>query len=183
MMYLRNSTTLWRVSLLRVLGGLCTSTVYLFANRYDEYLAELKHQEELAREALNPTGVFICEFDLTNPLWWLNATVWNIILYLLLGLLLHRLLLRRIGSVFLLWQVIGASVIAAWGVTVLLGVILDGYTNKGAFPVEQILEGFIYTRYQIQGFKFIAVMAASNVIYGTVLQVGSRLYSTDRCEE
>ena len=56
----------------------------------------------------------------------------------------------------------------------LLGVILDGYTNKGAFPVEQILEGFIYTRYQIQGFKFIAVMAASNVIYGTLLQVGSR---------
>jgi len=98
-------------------------------------------------------------------------------------LLLHRLLSRRIGSVFLLWQVIGAAVIAAWGVTVLLGVILDGYTNKGAFPVEQILEGFIYTRYQIQGFKFIAVMAASNVIYGTLLQVGSRLYSTDRCEE
>lgn len=28
-------------------------------SRYDEYLAELKHQDELAREALNPTGIFI----------------------------------------------------------------------------------------------------------------------------
>jgi len=59
MMQFRNLTTLWRVSLLSVLGGLCTSAVYLFASRYDEYLAELKHQDELAREALNPTGIFI----------------------------------------------------------------------------------------------------------------------------
>ncbi len=165
-----------------MLGGLSTSTIYLFANRYDEYLADRNRQEELAREALNPTRDFVCSFDVVNPLWWLNATVWNIILYLILGLLLHRLLSRRIGSVFLLWQIIGAAVIAAWGLTVLLAVILDGYTNKGAFPTETILEGFIYTRYQIEAFKFIAVMAASNVIYGTVLHVASRHYPLDKGE-
>lgn len=108
--------------------------------------------------------------------------MWNIILYLVRGLLLHRLLSRRIGSVFLLWQIIGAAVVVAWGLTVLLAVILDGYANKGAFPTEKILEGFIYTRYQIQGFKFIAVMAASNVIYGTVLHVASRNYPLDKGE-
>lgn len=178
----RNWIHVWRVSLVSVLGGLCTSAIYLFAYRYDEYLADLKHKEWLAREALNPTGNIVCDFDLTNPLWWLNVTVWNIILFLILGLLLHKLLSRRIGSVFLLWQIIGAAVIFAWGLTVLLAVIQDGYVNKGAFPLERILEGFIYTQYQIQGLKFIAVMMAGNVIYGTILQVASRLYSLDEGE-
>ena len=182
MMGFRNRTNVWRVSLISALGGLCTSATYLFAYRFDEYLADLEHKEELAREALNPSGLIFCDFDLTNPLWWLNATVWNIILFLILGLLLHRLLGRRVRSAFLLWQVVGVAVTLAWGLTVLLGVIQDGYLNKGAFPTEQILEGFIYTRYQIQGFKFIAVMAAGNVIYGTVLQVAGRLYSLDKDE-
>lgn len=180
MMRFRNWTNIWRVSLISALGGLCTSATYLLGYRFDEYLADQNHKAQLAREALNPSGLIVCDFDLTNPLWWLNATVWNIILFLILGLLLHRLLARRINSAFLLWQIIGASVILAWGLIVLLGVIQDGYLNKGAFPMERILEGFTYTGYRVQGFKFIAVMAAGNVIYGTVLQVASRLYSLDK---
>ena len=182
MMRFRNWTNIWSVSVISSLGGLCTSATYLWAYRFDEYLADLTHKEELAREALNPSGIIVCDIDLTNPLWWLNATVWNLILFLFLGLILHRLLSRRISSAFLQWQIIGAAVILAWGLTVLLGVIEDGYLNKGAFPLERILEGFIHTRYQIQAFKFIAVMAAGNVIYGTVLQVASRLYSFDKDE-
>lgn len=174
----RDWINLWRVSLLSILGGFCSSAIYLFAHRADEYFETLRHQEELAREAFNPSGVIACYFESIHPLWWVNASVWNIILFLLFGLLGHRLLGRRVRSVFLLWQIIGATVIVAGGLTVLVGVVEDGYLNQGALPWEKILEGFIYTRHQIEGFKFVAVMVASNVIYGTILHVASRQYES-----
>ena len=178
----RNWIDRWRVVLLSVSGGLFSSAVYLMAYRVDEYLADLRYREEMAREVLSPSGVIVCRFDLTNPLWWVNASVWNIVLFVIVGILGHRYLIRRVSSVLLLWLSIGFSVILAWGVTVLLGVVLDGYLTKGKFPLERIIEGFVYTSNQISGIKFIAVMLASSVVYGTLLQVASKHYGVDRDE-
>ena len=166
----------WRVVLLSAIGGLFSSAVYLMANRYDEYLADLRYQEELAREALNPSGNFACFFNNWSPLWWVNLSVWNVFLFVIMGVLVHRYLSKRVSSIVLLWQFIGVAVILAWGVTVLLGVVLDGYLLKGEFPLEKIIEGCVYTSNQISALKFIAPMFAANVVYATVMQVASKHY-------
>jgi hypothetical protein len=178
----RNWIDRWRVVVLSASGGLFSSAVYLMVYRVDEYLADLRYREELAREAANPSGFFVCRFDLTNPLWWVNASVWNIVLFLIAGILVHRYLRKRVSSVFFLWLWIGFSVILAWGITVLLGVVLDGYWIKGQFPLERIIGGFVYTSNQITGLKFVAVMLASSVVYGTLMQVAARLYDGKRVQ-
>ena len=170
----------WRIVLLSAGGGLFSSATYLMAYRVDEYLADLRYREELAREALNPSGFFVCRFDLTNPLWWVNASVWNTVLFVIAGILAHRFLVKRVSSVFFVWLWIGLSVILAWGITVLLGVVLDGYVMKGQFPLERIIGGFVYTSNQIVGLKFVAVMLASSVVYGTLMQVAARHYGQER---
>ena len=177
MMPHRNWTLSWRVAGLSALGGFCSSAFYLFAYRIDEYLEKLQYEKELAQEVLNPSGIIVSRFDMLNPLWWLNVSIWNIILFLICGLLAHRLLSRRIESVFLLWQIIGAAVILAWGLTVLIVLIQDGYVNQGSFPVERVLERFVFASYQLRAFKFVSVMVAGNVIYGTLLRLASRQYS------
>ena len=178
----RNWIDRWRVALLSASGGLFSSAVYLMAYRFDEYLADLRYREELAREALSPSGFFVCRFDLTNPLWWVNASVWNIMLFVILGILGHRYLVKRVSSIFFLWLWIGLSVIFAWGVTVLLGVVLDGYWMKRQFPLERIIGAFVYTSNQITGLKFVAVMVASSVVYGTLMQVAARYYDRERVQ-
>ena len=170
----------WRVLLLSAVGGLFSSAAYLMAYRVDEYIADLAYREELAREALNPSGIIFCRFDLTNPLWWVYASAWNIVLFVIAGALVHRYLATRVSSVLVLWVLIGSSVILAWGATVLFGVVLDEYLTKGQFPLEKILGGFIYTPNQIGGLKFIAVMIASSVVYGTIMQLASKYYRVER---
>lgn len=46
----------FRVVLLSAIGGLFSSAVYLMVYRVEEYLADLAYREELAREALSPSG-------------------------------------------------------------------------------------------------------------------------------
>jgi hypothetical protein len=171
----------WRVVFLSAISGLFSSAMYLMAYRAEEYLAELRYQEELAREALNPSGVIACRFD-HNPLWWVDASIWNIILFIVVGLVAHRYLARRVRSVFLLWQCIGATVIAAWGLTILMGVILDGYSAGGGFPLERILEGIIYPSNQRSALKFVSLMLGINVIYGTIMQVAAKCYGPNEVE-
>ena len=64
--------------------------------------------------------------------------------------------------------------------SVLLGVVLDGYLMKGQFPLERIIEGLVYASNQVSGLKFVAVMLASSVVYGTLLQVSARHYRRER---
>ncbi len=173
---------LWRVVLLGAIGGLFSSALYLMVSRAEEYFAELSYQEELAREALNPHHMIACRFNLWNPLWWVNASCWNIVLFIVASLLVHRYLTRRVKSVFLLWQCVGLTVIAGWGLTILLGTILEGYLRKGEFPLETILEGMIFASNQVNAFKFVTLMLGINVIYGTMAQVSGGYYRSSRIE-
>lgn len=172
----------WRIVLLSAISGLFSSAIYLMVYRAEEYLAELRYQEELAREALNPSGVIACRFDLLKPLWWVDASIWHIILFIIAGLVAHRYLAKRVRSVFLLWQCIGLTVIAGWGITILFGVIFDGYLMKSEFPLEKILEGIIYPSNQHSGLEFVSLMIGINVIYGTFMQVAAKHYSSNEVE-
>lgn len=93
---------------------------------------------------------------------------------------MHRYLAKRVSSLLVLWVLIGSSVVLAWGASIVFGLVLDEYLTRGQFPLEKILGGFIYTPNQISGLKFIAVMIATSVVYGTVMQVASKHYGVER---
>lgn len=172
----------WRAVLLGAIGGLFSSAIYLMAYRAEEYLAELDYQKQLALDALNPNGVTICRMSILNPLWWVDASIWHIILFVVASLLVHRYFSKRMNSVFLLWQSIGLMVIVGWGLTVLFGIILDGYLAKGVFPLDKIFEGIISTSNQRSAFKFVALILGINVIYGTLMQLAAKHYRAVEAE-
>ena len=173
-MSLNNLMKVWRTALLGAINGLFSSAVYLMVYRFDEYYAELQRSRWIAQAKADG----LCTLTIgVNPFWWVPASCWHIILFIVSSLFIHRYLAKRFRSVFLLWQFIGLMVMVGWGITVLIGTILDGYLVKGEVPLEAILGGVIYyTLYESSVIKFLALMMAINVIYGTVMQVAARHY-------
>ena len=107
--------------------------------------------------------------DYVDDLWWVPVVVWHVILSIVASLLMHRYLATARASVFLRWQTIGGVVLAAWGLTLFLGVGMECLIRGNTTPVEQFFQLFKL----VPVAQFVASVFASNVLYGSAIQVAA----------
>ena len=155
---------LWRdarVALAGVCGGLFSVSVFLLAARVDSYYAYLTWREEIGYADTYDRGV--------EDLSWIPIALWHVVLSMVASLFMHRYLTTGRISTFLRWQAIGVVVLAGWGLTALIALSLDGLMHGNLSSIEYTLSRIPY------GFvaKFVAVVFASNVLYGSSIQAAS----------
>lgn len=149
--------TNWRTVVLGLGAGLFSSGLCLVTYRIDEHARELR--EAQARAAM-PFRMG-CDFQ-RDPNWWIYVAGVHILLYVAATLVIYRFLFKRETSVFMLWQYIGASVIAGWFLLLSLEMLprlLDGWAFHIVSPMSPA------------GGKVAAVAFAANVIYGTSIHL------------
>jgi len=141
-------------------SGLFSVSVFLLAARvvaYYDYLRFLKINEYEASHYQ------------VEDLWWVPVVVWHVILSIVASLLMHRYLPASRTSTFLRWQAIGFVVLAAWGFTAFLAVGMECLIRGNTTPVEQFYDMFKL----VPVAQFVAVIFASNVLYGSAVQTAA----------
>lgn len=159
----------WRSFLLGAINGLFSCAILAIIERITIRHAELQDQIDMQS---GPVGYILKR----QPFWDVTNCLWHVILFIVASLLLHRYLSSRIKSVLMLWVCVGAAAIAGWALTFLSVTILMGFMVDGFSPLEKILESMIYSSSQRSAFKFVSIVMAINVIYGTVVQVAAKHY-------
>ena len=154
-----------RVGILGAAAGLFSISVALLIGRIDAWYAYLSWLGQT-----NYYGVYKQEVE---GLWWLPFSVWHVILSVVASLLVHRYLSKRVRSPFLLWQVIGLTALIGWGLTFVLAVGMECIAHGNLSSLEYSLRYFALDNIA----KYVSVVFASNVFYGSVMKASSRQYT------
>lgn len=153
-----------RIVMLGAAAGLFSSSVLVLINRIDTYYASLQE--------LNNEDQF-CYTSGYHELWWLPLTLWHVLLAVAASLLVHRYLTNRIRSPFLLWQAIGITTFVGWGLSVVLLVGLQCVIRGNLYPLERLANPSDL----VDLAKYVSVLFAGNVFYGSVINASSRQYA------
>ena len=154
-----------RAGILGAAAGLFSISVALLIARIDAYYAYLSWLKEAHYYSTYEKGV--------EGLWWLPVSVWHMILSVVASLLVHRYLMSRVRSPFLLWQVIGLTSLLGWGLTFVLTLgmecVMSGNLNSLQYPLTHFEPGNIA--------KYISAVFACNVFYSSMMEASSRQYT------
>jgi hypothetical protein len=149
-----------RLAMAGACSGLFSVSVFLLGARVVAYYAYLSVRD-IEGHAKHDYQV--------EDLWWVPVVVWHVILSIVASLLMHRYLATARASVFLRWQAIGAVALAAWGLTLFLGVGMECLIRGNTTPVEQFFQMFKL----VPVAQFVASVFASNVLYGSAVQIAA----------
>ena len=152
-----------RVGMLGAAGGLFSISVFLLVARVDAYYDYLSWLEETSY-ANYDRGV--------EDLWWIPVSFWHVLLSVGASFMAHRYLATRQKSAFLLWQVVGIIALLGWGLTFFIAVGLDCLMRGEMNSLERAMSsvGFGYL------VKYISVVLACNVLFGSAILASSRPY-------
>ncbi|MEK6279188.1 MAG: hypothetical protein AABN95_02435 [Acidobacteriota bacterium] len=152
-----------RIGMLGAAGGLFSISVFLLVARVDAYYAYLSWLEEKSY-ATYERGV--------EDLWWIPIFFWHVLLSVVASLLVHCYLTIFQKSPFLVWQAVGILVLLAWGLTFSVAVGLDCLMRGNIHSLERAMSsveaGFIA--------KYVSVVFACNIFFGSAMQASSRQY-------
>ena len=153
-----------RVGILGAAAGLFSISVALLIARIDAYYAYLSWLREIN---YYPT------YENVEGLWWLPVSIWHMTLSVVASLLVHRYLVSRVRSPFLLWQVIGLTSLLGWGLTLVLTLGMECVMNGSLSSLQYPLRPFESENLA----KYISAVFACNVFYGSVMESSSRQYT------
>ena len=148
-----------RLALAGACSGLFSVSVFLLLARVVSYYEYLGFRELDGYETRY--GV--------EDLWWVPLVVWHVVLSIVASLLMHRYPATSRASTFLRWQVIGLVALAAWGLTAFLAIGMDCLMRGNIQPIGQFFRMFR----PVPVAQFVAAVFASNVLYGTAVQVAA----------
>jgi len=171
-----------RLLLLSATNGLFSSSVLIVLDRVHSFYTEQRFQDEMrdVERIYRETGTHI---QLINwqpvPFWWVKASGINLLMFVIAGFIVHRFLAKHLKSVFLLWQVVGVTVIFEWALTFITVEGIHSLVTQRPFqwisqspaPVREVVFGFIVSTIAI------------NIVYGVVIQVSAKYYSTEKESE
>ena len=159
-----------RVGVLGAAAGLFSISVSLLIARIDAYYAYLSLLDETTYNSYD-RGV--------ENLWWVPLAIWHLILSMTTSLLVHRYLATRLRSPFLLWQVVGFASLLGWGLSVLLVVSMELVMTGNMSAAERTFN----SKEIAEIAKYVSVVFACNVFYGSVMKASSSQYTTQLDEE
>jgi hypothetical protein len=149
-----------RVGTLGAAAGLFSVSVFLLIARIDAYYTYL---EDITYGPYERR---------VEDLSWLPVAFWHTLLSIVASLAAHRYLSSRRSTPFLLWQAVGLVVQVAWLATFVVGVTVACLMSGNTEPLERMVlrldTAFIL--------KYVSVVFASYVLYGSVMQAASREY-------
>ena len=151
--------------MLGAFGGLFSFAVFLLVDRvvvYWDYMARVMAEEGYVE-------------GYVEDLWWMPFSLWHVLVFVLASFLAHRYFAHRVNSTFLLWQLIGLAAFCAWGLTFSTAIAMDELMRPGSHSFERLsnLTNILYIG------KFIATVAASNVVYASFIQSAARQYAQE----
>ena len=167
-----------RLLLLSSANGFFSSAVLVALDRLHSFYLEQKYQEDMrdVERIYQQTGTHIQLIDWQPvPFWWMKATGINLLMFVIAGFIVHRLLTNHVKSVFLLWQCVAVTVVLEWAITLIAAEGIHSFVTQRPFqwisqspaPIREIAVGFVI------------FTIAINIVYGGVMQVSAKYYSTD----
>ena len=153
----------FRTGMLGAFGGLFTFAVFLLVDRvvvYYDYMARIMETSEYY-------GVHV------EDLRWMPFSVWHVLLFVLSSFVVHRYFARRVASPFLLWQLIGLAALCAWGLSFSTVLVIDELMHPGFSSLERLMS----VADNLHVARFVATVAASNVVYASFIQSAARQYT------
>lgn len=154
-----------RVGILGTAAGLFSISVALLIARIDAWYSYLSWISGASYYTTYERGA--------EGLWWLPASVWHMILSIVASLMVHRYLVNRVRSPFLLWQVIGLTSLLGWGLTFVLTLGMECVANGDLSSLQYSLRPFDLGNIG----KYISAVFACNVFYGSMIEASSRQYT------
>lgn len=154
-----------RVGILGAAAGLFSISVALLIARIDAWYEYLAWLEE--------TNYYVPYEKGVEGLWWLPVFVWHMLLSVVASLLVHRYLIARGRSPFLLWQVIGLTSLFGWGLTFVLVIGMEYVATGNLSALQYTLRPFELDNVA----KYVAAVFACNVLYGSVMKASSQQYT------
>lgn len=149
----------FRIGILGAAAGLFTSGVILLIARIDSYYHYLSWIQ---------TDPY---YERVENLWWIPFAFWHIVLSVSAAVLVHRYLMGRVRSPFLLWQIVGMAALLGWGLTFALGLALD-CIMRGDVNLEFTMRVLKLDVIE----KYVSAAFACNVFYGSVMNASCRQY-------
>jgi hypothetical protein len=147
-----------KLALAGACSGLFSASVFLLGARVVSYYEYLR---------IRNVGGYEGSYDRVEDLWWVPVVVWHVVLSIVASLLMHRYLVR--ASTFLRWQAIGIVALAGWVFTIFTGIGMQCLIHGNTHSIEHILSVFEFVPVS----QFVAAVFASNVLYGTAVQVAA----------
>ena len=167
--------------LLGIVNGLFSSAVLVALDRINLYYANLKYEENLkeVERVYQETGTHLLLYNpQPQPLWWVRVALFNIAMFAIATLIVHAVLARRIKSVFLIWLVIGAVVVAEWGITIAaieaVESMVRGRRLLLLLPLSSS-EGAVLAWY-------VMLTIATSMIFGMLIKATTVMYGKDQKE-
>ena len=152
------------IGLLGAAAGLFSSSVLLLIYRIDAYYAYLSSIEDIDQ---------FCFDRGMRELWWIPTSFWHILLSVVAAFLVHRYLKNHFKSPFLLWQIVGATAMLGWGLTVLVALSLECVMRGNLDSLD-----YAVTSEKLADLaKYASAAFACNVFYGSVINAASRQYA------
>ena len=152
-----------RIGLLGAAAGLFSSSVLLLIDRIDSYYASLAAYENEDQ---------FCGTSGLHELFWLPLTFSHMVMSVVASFLVHRYLSNSIRSPFLLWQTVGITTLLGWGLTGITVVVLQCLVRGNLYPLEHLVTSVDWTLA-----KYVSVVFACNVFYGSVIDASTRQYT------
>ena len=152
-----------RVGLLGAAAGLFSSSVLLLVDRIDSYYASIAAAENEDQ---------FCGTNGLHELYWLPLTFLHTLMSVVASFVVHRYLSDHIKSPFLLWQTVGITTLFVWGLTGLVAICLQCVLRGDLHALERLVTSVDWTLV-----KYVSVVFACNVFYGSVINASSRQYA------
>lgn len=149
-----------KLALAGACSGLFSVSVFLLGARVVAYYGYLNFRNVSGYEA---------SYERVEDLWWVPVVVWHVVLSIVASLLMHRYLPAGRTSTFLRWQAIGIVALAGWGLTIFTGIGMQCLISGNTHSAEHALSTIKFVPVS----QFIAAVFASNVLYGTAVQVAA----------
>lgn len=147
-----------RLAVLGGVAGLLSISVFLLIARIETYYAYLEDRPDYHR---------------VEDLWWMPVVFWHVVLSAVASIIAHRYSTQSCPR-FLLWQGIGLITLIGWLLTFLAAGALNGLMH-GIERVETLVSLADFGA----AAKYVAVVFACHVLYGTAMQSSSREYLPD----
>ena len=154
-----------RLAMAGACSGLFSVSVYLLLARVVSYYAYLTVR-----------GTDESSYYRVEDLWWTPIVVWHVVLSIAVSLFMHRYLPAGRMSPFLRWQAIGGVVLAGWLLTIIVAIAAACLSQGSTWPIQQALSEFKL----VPVGQFVAAVFASNVFYGSAIQVAATESLTPR---
>ena len=156
-----------RIAMAGASCGLFSVGVFLMAERVNSYYIYL--------DWLETTRYQETYYGEVDKLTWLPVTVWHVVLSIVASLLMHRHLDSNRVSPFLRWQAIGVVALLGWMLTAFLFLSIECLSQGNLRSIEYTLS---LVRYGSVA-RFIAMVFASNVLFGSAVQAASQSLRED----